>query len=199
MKKSKKTAVILIGIGLIFILSSVVLWGFNEITSYRVAQQTAKILSNLENHMLEDISVPTEAEDGAMPMRTENGTNIVGVVSVPTLEIEVPVAAEWSYENLRKCACRYSGTAKDGSLIILSHNYSRHFGNLKNATVGDEVQFMDVNGKLYLYNVTAIEILAKHELDKLTASESDLTLFTCTYGGQNRIVVRCMKQSNKLK
>ena len=59
------------------------------------------------------------------------------------------------------------------------------------------MQFMDVNGKLYLYNVTAIEILAKHELDKLTASESDLTLFTCTYGGQNRIVVRCMKQSNK--
>ena len=93
MKKSKKTAVILIGIGLVFILSSVVLWGFNEMTSYRVAQQTAKILSNLENHMLEDISVPTEAEDGAMPMRTENGTNIVGVVSVPTLEIEVPVAA----------------------------------------------------------------------------------------------------------
>lgn len=197
MKKSKKTAVILIGIGLFFILSAVLLWGFNEITSYRVAQETAKILSNLENHMLEDISVPTEAADGTMPTRTANGMNIVGVVSIPTLEIEVPVAAEWSYENLRKCACWYSGTAKDGRLIILAHNYNRHFGNLKNAAVGDEVQFMDVNGTLYLYNVTAIEILAKNELDKLTASESDLTLFTCTYGGQNRIVVRCMKQSNK--
>lgn len=197
MKKSKKTAVIFIALGLVLILSAVLLWGFNEIMSYRAAQETAKILSNLENHMLEDIYVPAEAADGTMPARLAGGINIVGVVSVPTLEIEVPVAAEWGYENLRKCACRYSGTAKDGRLIILAHNYSRHFGNLKNAAVGDEVQFMDVNGTLYLYNVTAIEILAKHELDKLTASESDLTLFTCTYGGQNRIVVRCMKQSNK--
>lgn len=197
MKKSKKTSAIFIVLGLVLILSAVLLWGFNEITSYHAAQEAAKILSNLENHMLEDIYVPAEAADGTMPARLADGINIVGVVSVPTLEIEVPVAAEWSYENLRKCACRYSGTAKDGRLIILAHNYSRHFGNLKNAVVGDEVQFMDVNGTLYLYNVTAIEILAKHELDKLTASESDLTLFTCTYGGQNRIVVRCMKQSNK--
>lgn len=197
MKKSKKTAAFFIVLGLVLILSAVLLWGFNEITSYRAAQETAEILSNLENHMLQDISVPAEAADGTMPSRLADGINIVGVVSVPTLEIEIPVAAEWSYENLRKCACRYSGTVNDGRLIILAHNYSRHFGNLKNAAVGDEVQFMDVNGTLSLYNVTAIEILAKHELDKLTVSESDLTLFTCTYGGQNRIVVRCMKQSNK--
>ena len=194
MKKSKKTAVILIGIGLVFILSAVLLWGFNEITSYRVAQETAKILSNLENHMLEDISVPTEAADGTMPTRTANGMNIVGVVSIPTLEIEVPVAAEWSYENLRKCACWYSGTAKDGRLIIMAHNYGRHFGDLKNIKADDEVQFLDVNGTMYRYNVTEIEKLSKHELDKLTASKSDLTLFTCTYSGQNRIVVRCTKQ-----
>lgn len=194
MKKSKKTAAVLIGIGIALIVSAVLLFVFNKITSYRAANETAKILSSLENTMLEDIDVPADATDGTMPTRLADGIHIVGVVSVPTLEIEVPVAAEWSYENLRKSACRYSGTAEDGRLIILAHNYGRHFGNLKNAVAGDEVQFMDVNGKLYLYSVTAIEILNKNELDKLTASESDLTLFTCTYGGQKRIVVRCMKQ-----
>ena len=194
MKKSKKTAIILIVIGIAFIFSAVLLFAFNEITSYRTAQETAKILSSLENTMLEDIDIPADASNGTMPTRLADGINIVGVVSVPALEIEVPVAAEWSYENLRKSACRYSGTVEDGRLIILAHNYSKHFGNLKNADVGDEVQFMDVNGKLYLYTVTAMEILNKNELDKLTASDSDLTLFTCTYGGQKRIVVRCMKQ-----
>ena len=194
MKKSKKTAAVLIGIGIALIVSAVLLFVFNKITSYRAANETAKILSSLENTMLEDIDVPADATDGTMPTRLADCIHIVGVVSVPTLEIEVPVAAEWSYENLRKSACRYSGTAEDGRLIILAHNYGRHFGNLKNAVAGDEVQFMDVNGKLYLYSVTAIEILNKNELDKLTASESDLTLFTCTYGGQKRIVVRCMKQ-----
>ena len=180
MKKSKKTAIILIVIGIAFIFSAVLLFAFNEITSYRTAQETAKILSSLENTMLEDIDIPADASNGTMPTRLVDGINIVGVLSIPALEIEVPVAAEWSYENLRKSACRYSGTIEDGRLIILAHNYSRHFGNLKNAAVGDEVQFM--------------ELLNKNELDKLTASDSDLTLFTCTYGGQKRIVVRCMKQ-----
>lgn len=196
MKKSKKTAMLFIGIGIAFILSAIMLFVFNEITSYRTAQETVEILDSLENEMLEDISVPVDTTDGVMPIRLVDGINVVGVVSIPSLGIEVPVAAEWSYEMLRKSACRYSGTAKDGRLIILAHNYARHFGSLKNAAVGDEVQFMDVNGELYKYSVTRVEILAKTELDRLTASDSDLTLFTCTYGGKKRVVVRCMKQSD---
>ena len=62
---------------------------------------------------------------------------------------------------------------------------------------GDEVQFLDVNGTLYVYKVTDIETLGKYELEKLTDTESDLTLFTCTYGGNKRIVVRCEKQQDK--
>ena len=196
MKKSKKTAMLFIGIGIAFILSAIMLFVINEITSYRTAQETVEILDSLENEMLEDISVPVDTTDGVMPIRLVDGINVVGVVSIPSLGIEVPVAAEWSYEMLRKSACRYSGTAKDGRLIILAHNYARHFGSLKNAAVGDEVQFMDVNGELYKYSVTKVEILAKTELDRLTASDSDLTLFTCTYGGKKRVVVRCMKQSD---
>lgn len=196
MKKSKKTAMLFIGIGIAFILSAIMLFVFNEITSYRTAQETVEILDSLENEMLEDISVPVDTTDGVMPIRLVDGINVVGVVSIPSLGIEVPVAAEWSYEMLRKSACRYSGTAKDGRLIILAHNYARHFGSLKNVAVGDEVQFMDVNGELYKYSATKVEILAKTELDRLTASDSDLTLFTCTYGGKKRVVVRCMKQSD---
>lgn len=196
MKKSKKTAMLFIGIGIAFILSAIMLFVFNEITSYRTAQETVEILDSLENEMLEDISVPVDTTDGVMPIRLVDGINVVGVVSIPSLGIEVPVAAEWSYEMLRKSACRYSGTAKDGRLIILAHNYARHFGSLTNAAVGDEVQFMDVNGELYKYSATKVEILAKTELDRLTASDSDLTLFTCTYGGKKRVVVRCMKQSD---
>jgi sortase A len=124
MKKSKKTAMLFIGIGIAFILSAIMLFVFNEITSYRTAQETVEILDSLENEMLEDISVPVDTTDGVMPIRLVDGINVVGVVSIPSLGIEVPVAAEWSYEMLRKSACRYSGTAKDGRLIILAHNYA---------------------------------------------------------------------------
>ncbi|MDY3928084.1 MAG: sortase, partial [Clostridia bacterium] len=59
------------------------------------------------------------------------------------------------------------------------------------------VQFLDVNGTLYVYKITDKEILGKYELDRLTDNDSDLTLFTCTYGGKTRGVVRCQKQQDK--
>ena len=189
-----KRAVLFILIGCILLLSSAALFLVNEFSSYRAAEDAMHILGGLEENMLADTPGTEDDTEGTMPTRLVDGISLVGVVSVPSVGIEVPVAADWSYQNLRKSACRYSGTAKDGRFIILAHNYKRHFGNLKNAAKGDEVQFLDVNGNLYRYTITETEILGKYELDRLTASDSDLTLFTCTYGGQRRVVVRCMKQ-----
>lgn len=189
-----KKAVIFISIGCILLFSAVTLFIYNEISSFNAAKESMEILGNLEKNMLDDTPGTVDETDGTMPARIVNGINITGVVSVPSVGIEVPVAADWNYKNLKKSACRYSGTAKNGQLIILAHNYEHHFGNLGKVSKDDEVQFLDVNGKLYTYKINDIEILGKYELDKLTASNSDLTLFTCTYGGQKRIVVRCEKQ-----
>lgn len=188
-----KRAVTLIVIGCVLLMSAAALFVYNEIGSYRAADESMKIMGSLEENMLADISVTADATEGTMPTRLVDGISIVGVISVPSVGIEVPVAADWSYKNLKKSACRYSGTVQDGRFIVLAHNYKRHFGNLKNAVKDDEVQFLDVNGNLYRYTVTDIEILDKYELDRLTESESDLTLFTCTYGGRRRVVVRCAK------
>ena len=57
------------------------------------------------------------------------------------------------------------------------------------------MEFCDVNGTVYRYEVAATEILQKTELEQLTASEFDLTLFTCTNGGYSRYVVRCVRIS----
>lgn len=161
------------------------------------------ILETLENDMLSDAAESVSAYSygetvktvdnakGTPPARMVNGVNVIGVISVPSVDIEVPVAADWSYASLKKTACRYSGSAEGGGLIILAHNYKRHFGNLKNAEIGDEVRFMDVNGVLYRYSITKKETLGKYELDSLTQSYDDLTLFTCTYGGGKRVTVRC--------
>lgn len=189
-----KRAVIFIVIGCGMLLAAAALFAYNTMDSRRAGEESARMLENLEKSMLSDATRQAiDESEGVMPARVIDGINMIGVVSVPSVGIELPVAAEWSYQNLKKSACRYSGTAKDGRLIILAHNYRRHFGNLKNAVKDDTVQFLDVNGNLYQYKVTSTEILEKKELDKLTEAESDLTLFTCTYGGQRRIVVRCQK------
>lgn len=192
-----KRAAVFIVTGCILLLSSAVLFICNEVGSFLAAEESMELLSSLEGEMLSDTPGTIDEYEGAMPTRLVNGINTVGVVSVPSVGIEIPVAAEWSYKNLKKSACRYSGTAEDGRLIILAHNYRQHFGSLGKAEKGDEVQFLDVNGTLYVYQISDREILGKYELDRLTDTDSDLTLFTCTYGGNKRVVVRCVKQQDK--
>ena len=62
---------------------------------------------------------------------------------------------------------------------------------MKGAKVGDAVEFCDVSGKTYLYEVVKTEILKSSQLDELTGPSFDLTLFTCTFTGESRYVVRC--------
>jgi sortase A len=92
--------------------------------------------------------------------------------------------------NLKVSACRLQGSP-DGLLVILAHNFDRHFGRLGSLEAGDAAVFTDTNGKEYRYEVTGTEIKGKYELQDIVSGDWDLTLFTCTYGGANRVVVRC--------
>lgn len=79
-------------------------------------------------------------------------------------------------------------------LIICGHNYTRHFGNLRNLEPGDTLYFTDVNGNVYNYEVEESVILQPADVEEMMSRESgewDLTLFTCTIGGQTRVTVRC--------
>ena len=98
---------------------------------------------------------------------------------------------EWSYARLRIAPCREFGTAAGGDLVIAGHNYRRHFGRLKELAAGDEVQFTDMDGTVYLYAVAAVETVQPEEVDKVVNSGHDLTLYTCTLGGKTRVTVWC--------
>ena len=105
--------------------------------------------------------------------------------------IELPVLSQWDDAMLKTAPCRYSGSVAGGDLIIMGHNYKSHFTPLNRAAVGDGVTFTDAAGQAHSYTVTKIETLHKSQLEDLTGTDYPLTLFTCTYGGQNRLVLRC--------
>lgn len=117
--------------------------------------------------------------------------NICGIVSIPDIGVELSVIMDWSYAHLKISACRFSGTP-DGQMILLAHNYSYHFGGLKDLEPGDAVTFTDANGAVYNYAVMRTEAWATDQLREIIAGDDwDLTLFTCTYGGASRVTVRC--------
>ena len=116
---------------------------------------------------------------------------LLGILRVPSLDLELPILADWSYELLSIAPCRYTGTVYGRDLILMGHNFDSHFTPLKKLTPGDEVLFTDCFNRTYTYQVELQEVLHKTEREALVSADYDLSLFTCTYGGENRAVIRC--------
>ena len=128
-----------------------------------------------------------------MPVKEVDGGKYIGVLEIPTLNLSLPVASQWSYPALRKSPCRYDGTAYKGNFIVSAHNYVSHFGNLKSLNEGDQVSFTDMDGNVFRYTVAALEVIMPEDIEGMKSGDWDLTMFTCTYGGQQRVTVRCLK------
>lgn len=128
------------------------------------------------------------------PTMTEveiDGYAYIGYLSIPAVNLELPVMSEWDYARLKIAPCRYYGSTKTDNLVICAHNFDRHFGPVRNLSPGDSVYFTDMDGTVWKYEVVAVDILAPNQVEDMTAGDYDLTLFTCTYGGATRVTVRC--------
>ena len=138
----------------------------------------------------ENVSVPTE-----MATVKVDGYDCIGVLSIPVLELELPVLTDWSYTKLKKAPCHYYGSYYEADFVIAAHNYTAHFGRLSELQTGDLILFTDVNGTVYYYEVVLLETLPPTATEEMITSGFALSLYTCTPGGGNRITVRCDAKS----
>lgn len=138
-------------------------------------------------------SIPDYILNPAMEMRaiTINGHSYIGTITIPVLDIELPVMENWNNENMKTAPCRYNGTPYKGHFIIAAHNYEAHFGKLKNIEEGDEIIFTDIDQNEFRYTAAKLETLSSRAVEEMKSGEWDLTLFTCTLSGAQRITVRC--------
>ncbi|MCD8130464.1 MAG: sortase [Lachnospiraceae bacterium] len=198
----------MIELGTVLILSAVLLFLYNQWEAARAqeaAQQTAMLLeaaiwegdSDSATVKVEIVEREgTEAEEAGTEEATETVIEIleedyIGLLEIPGFGLELPVMAEWSYAGLKTAPGRYSGYAADGDLVICGHNYERHFGKLSSLETGDTITFTAADGTVYIYEVTGVTTLRPTEVEELLSGDWDLSLFTCTVGGQARVVVRC--------
>jgi sortase A len=128
---------------------------------------------------------------GDMPAVDVEGRSFIGTVQIPCLGLLLPVQNEWSKANAKVAVCRYYGSVYDNDLIIAGHNYVEHFGRINELNSGDEVIVTDMAGRSFYYQVTNIETLGPEDIGPMVSGDWDLTLFTCTVGGANRVTVRC--------
>ena len=149
----------------------------------------------------EDVYIPDYILNPAMAMPEEqiDGQTYIGVLEIPALSLTLPVISEWSYPRLKIAPCRYAGSVYLDNMVIAAHNYQSHFGKLETLSQNDEVSFTDMDGNVFAYKVTEIETLSPYAIEEMTTGDWDLTLFTCTVGGQNRVAVRCERMQDDLE
>ena len=140
-----------------------------------------------------EILAPDETEEMPAEMATVevDGYDCIGILSVPVLELELPVLTDWSYAKLKKAPCHYYGSYYETDFVIAAHNYASHFGRLSELQPKDLILFTDVSGNVYCYEVALLETLPANATEDMITSGFDLSLYTCTPGGASRVTVRC--------
>lgn len=189
----------LIGIGVFLILAAFILVLYNFYREYNAKKKVEKYLPKLEK-IIKDHSGGNNNADNEKSSKTMNidGMNFLGILSVPSKNLELPILADYSYELLDTAPCRYSGSYDSDDLVIGGHNYRSHFSKLKSIKNGEEIFFTSFNGTVYKYSVLRVEILEPAQIEDLInkqiTDDWDLTLFTCTSSGAARCVIRCKSE-----
>lgn len=201
-QKSKKKGTICIIIGLLLIASALCLIVYNVQDSNRAGQESQKVIEKLEEKIIENtIELPEKIENREMPTIEIDGYKYIGTITIPDLSVELPVMEEWDYPRLLIAPCRYSGSFYQDNMVIAAHNYNSHFGRINRLDIGDEIVFRDVENNKYYYQVAWVDLLNPIQTDNLkytaNGEDWDLTLFTCTYSGQQRYTVRCVKKEKE--
>ena len=202
----KSIGILCIVLGVVCLLSAVGFVLYNRQEEHAAAVASDDLLENIQilidNNSDSDAEKPQKQEPVAtddtpvaiipeMATVTVDGYDCIGILKIPVLELELPILADWSYAKLKKAPCHYYGTYYEPDFVIAGHNYKTHFGKLSQLQEGDLVIFTDTTGAEYYYAVVLLETMPKEATLAMITSGFDLSLYTCTPGGANRVTVRC--------
>ena len=192
MKANRGRGTVWINAGLLLIAAALFLSVYNEWESHEARDSARQVIAQLCDALPTEAGEPTTLPDvrREMPVKTIDGRDYIGVLSIPSLELELPVISQWDYPALKVAPCRYSGSLYQDNLIICAHNYASHFGKLKELQPGDIVLFTDMDEHVVTFQVVERETLNPMDTEGMEAGDWDLTLFTCTIGGQTRVTIR---------
>ena len=165
-----------IHLGLLLIAAALFLSAYNEMESHEARNSAQQVIAQMCQTLPTETAAETEAP--AVPEYLLDA------------EREMPVLSQWDYPALKVAPCRYSGSLYRNDLIICAHNYASHFGRLKTLQPGDTLLFTDMDDHVVTFQMVERETLEPDDEEAMTTGQWDLTLFTCTPGGQTRVTVR---------
>ena len=181
-------------VGAVLSISALLLLLYNRNEDNRAGQAAQMLLPDVQNAISQNIKESRGDSEDMTEMEID-GYGYIGYLSILPLELELPVISEWDgdYNRLQIAPCRQFGSTRSDDLVIAGHNYNNHFGRLPDLTEGDQVKFTDMDGEVSTYEVASIGVIASTDIEAVQDSEYDLVMYTCTYSGQDRVMVGCKR------
>jgi sortase A len=215
--------ILLVGIGLL-VYPTVSDWWNTKTQSRAIAtyQQTVNDLTTEEyekiiakareyNERLLELDFPLEDYeelDDYYDVLDVSGTGVMGYITIPQLNLQLPVYHGTSAEVLNIAIGHLQGTSlpvggESTHAVVMAHRglpSARLFSDLDQLVVGDTFTITVLN-EVYTYEVDKISIVLPSETDELNIIEGGdyVTLVTCTPYGVNthRLLVRAKRIENE--
>lgn len=173
--------------GVILVVASLGLGGYNLYDDYRSHIKAEEILEKLEERMCDE---KNEQSHNSLDIEE---SEYCGILSIPQIDLRIPVSSKYTFSQMKKSLCRYAGSLDKNNMVICGHNNRAFLGRLDEVYEGDSVYYTDMNGREYEFLIIITEYLDGDAVDKMLedSEEWDLSVFTCNYSGNLRYVIRC--------
>ena len=190
MKKGITIQRICIIVGICLLVSAVVtlgLWRWNITSSAKKAQYFVGTLQSLIPEPQN--AVPEERRDNTMSVLSVDGVDFVGIIELPRYGSTLPVCADWGKAS--KWPCRFSGSIYDGTMQIGATTQKGQYDFYRELSVGDTVNYTDVEGNRYTFTVTSLHNEKHVDQATLKQNSAALTLFVKNIYSFEYLVVYC--------
>lgn len=206
-KKRKKGSWLMTTIAIVFLIAGIVLIFNRPIMGWVVNHMTDLTLKNHETNYEDNVAKAKEADDVTFDFEEvddislgqvlkaqmdKTKPNSIGMVSVPDVNMQLPILYGVSNRNLAIGA----GTMKEdmkmgkGNYALAGHNIRNErslFSPLTLAKVGMKAYVTDYE-KVYVYEIDKIHTVEPSQVDVIYDHDNkkELTLVTCNFQGKKR-------------
>ena len=160
---------------------------------------TDEAQENIENNTQNEPSTPSTFTSTKSTYTASNGKTyeIVGKVSIPSINVDYPILSETSDALLKVSVCKFWGSNPNeiGNLCIAGHNYrnKRFFSKVPTLKVGDIIEVTDLNNntlKYSIYDKYTVDPTDTSCTSQITNGKKRVTLITCTDDSKQRVIVQ---------
>ncbi len=183
----KKIGSVTIIIGIICIVIGLAIYVDLFIKDRKYTEENELVIEKIKEVIEDDQKEPEEKTSIEI-----DGKKYVGIISIPSLDLYLPIQEEWTKEKAKNSPAIYRGSFHSYPLIIGGHNNSSQFNKLYKIKEGAEVTIIDLNGERTSFKVIQIETIHGKDVEGMTNTVFPLTLFTCTFNNQSRLTIRCI-------